>query len=482
MSMKTASGSEYYWIEDYDMDSVPAHFTGAYVFPGNNRNFLINRNGYSILLDDELLNEVKSRNVGEELAVTLIQYRFLMLEDEEGENAGYHKQSDDRSGINGKINDIHPVFFMIDLTNRCNMACRYCLREAEDSENRRILSEETAVKICDCILWYCKEADEDKITIQPWGGEPFLELERIFFIQDYLKERGIDPCISVETNGLLLSDEVIDKLYKRDIWTGVSIDGPEAIHDSQRVFRDGRPTHSIVEKNLIKLRDKFQGRVTVITTLTKGSAKYVRKIICYLVKDLELKNVKLNFVHKSSFVDNDTLCMNEDEIAECTREIFETFLELTGEGYDVGDYNIFTKMSNLICNAKEDACISGGCHGGRQMIVFDHNGDIYPCDVTDYPEECLGNIDEGVGLVDIVRRAMRNHTYFAEKKEEKCEDCPWYCYCRGGCTVHVKTEGAEPPVTDRIECAVNRMLYPLMVDKILYEPEQVNLILRDDVM
>lgn len=467
----TADTQAFYHINSFRTESVDAEFTGAYVFPGRNRNFLINDQGYSILLDDDLLKDITENTIGEELAVTLIQHRFLRLDDVPEE-----------TGKKVSFDGIHPVFFMIDLTNSCNMACKYCLRESEGSENSKILSDEKAIEICEHILRYCKDTGEDRITVQPWGGEPLLERRKIFLIQDYLTERGITPCISIETNGLLLNDGLIDELHSRNIWVSVSIDGPKAIHDNQRVFRDGSPTHSVVEKNLIRLRDKFRGRISVIATLTKESCSHVKEIIHYLVKDLKLTDVKLNFVHKSSFVDNDALCMTEDEIAECTKVIFETFLELTEAGYPVSDYNIFTKMSNLIYNQKEDSCISGGCHGGRRMIVFDHNGDIYPCDVTDYPEECLGNIGEGMGLVDIVSRAMKTHKYFSEKREDKCNDCPWYCYCRGGCTVHVKTEGAEPPAIDRIECAVNRMLYPLMVNKILSEPEQVNLIMREEVL
>ena len=126
---------KHYWIEGFVPDSFPAEFTGAYVFKGNNRNFLLNKQGYSILLDDELLKDVEDHNIGEELAVLLIQHRFLLLDD--NENAAEKNSRD----------DIHPVFFMIDLTNRCNMACKYCLREAEMSENSKTLSDEKAVEI-----------------------------------------------------------------------------------------------------------------------------------------------------------------------------------------------------------------------------------------------------------------------------------------------------------------------------------------------
>lgn len=456
------------FIEGYYIDEMQAEFTGAYVFEGSYRNFLLNKQGYSILVDNEVLEDVRNKDIRDNLAVTLVQHRFLKLANSEP--------------CFNEVNDIHPVYFMIDMTNRCNMLCKYCLREGEDSENSKSMSKEAAKKICDYILQYCRENNEDQITIQPWGGEPLLEKEKIFLIQDYLIENGITPCISIETNGLLLNDELIDELHQRNIWTSVSIDGPKFIHDNQRVLQNGKPTHSYVEKNLIKLRDKFDGRVSVIATLTKESYKYVNEVIHYLVCDLHLANVKLNFVHKSSFVDNDYLCMAEAEIAETTKEIFHAILELEKNGYRVGDYNIHTKLSNLITNRKTDVCMCDGCHGGRRMIVFDYKGDIYPCDVTDYEEEKIGNIDSGEGLVELVSEAMKHNNYFIEKREEKCNTCPWYCYCKGGCTVHVKTQNENPPKTDMIECSVNQMLYPLLVEQILEHPDNVNLLLQSEVL
>lgn len=459
-------------IEPFALEEYNALFSGAYVFSGFGRNFLLNKDGYSILLDDELLEEIEKKEIEEALAVVLIQHRFLKLQSNDGP----------LSKNNSERDNIHPVFFMIDLTNRCNMACRYCLRESEDSADSRVLTKDMAIEICDYILKYCEEEKEDKITIQPWGGEPLLERNTIFFIQDYLLERGIDACISIETNGLLLSEAVLQELAERNIWVSVSIDGPEMVHNQQRVFRDGSPTHSVVEANLIRLRDKYQGQVSVIATLTKNSSAHVKEIVNYLVKELALQNIKVNYVHKSSFVENEDLCMSVEEIAYSSRAVFDAVLEVMKEGYKTADYNIYTKMSNLINNPAEDSCISNGCHGGRRMIVFNEKGDIYPCDVTDYPEEKIGNIKENRTLINTIEEAMSAHGYFIEKKEPKCDNCPWYCFCRGGCTVHVKTQGLEPTEVDPIECTVNKTLYPLLVHLILAEPETVNLILQKDVL
>lgn len=453
-----------YKIEEYDVQ-----FKGAYVFQKNGKNLLLSDDGYMVLLDNELLEQVEGHRPDEALVMLLLQHRFAT-----------GKEPEDAAPLQHDAE--HPVFFMIDLTNRCNMACRYCLREGDGAIPAKVISAQTVTKICDYILDYCRKTGEEYITIQPWGGEPLLETKRIFQIQDYMMENGICPCISIETNGVLLNEDLIAELRRRNIWVSVSIDGPKAIHDSQRVFSNGKPTHSIVESNLIKLRDAYEGRVSVIATVTRNTYRDIRAILRYLAVDLNLRNVKINFVHKSSFVDNEALCMNREEIQACTIEIYQTLLELVREGYQAGDYNIYTKLMNLLYNPKTDVCICSGCCGGRKMIAFDYHGNLYPCDVTDYPEECLGTIDEPLGLVEVIERAVSEKTYFREKKQPQCETCPWRCYCLGGCTVHVKAQGKQPPAIDEIECAVNQALYPAMVETILTEPELVNRLLRIEAL
>lgn len=456
-------------IPSFRDESLGIAFNGAYVFECADRSLLINENGYIILLDNALLSQLKQHCLNEELTMLLIQHRFASMDEVELPIM----QTDKR---------VHPVFFMIDLTNRCNMACRYCLRDGEDSLDANVTSAETIEKICQYIINYCRSYDETKITIQPWGGEPLLEKERIFQIQDILQNSGIDPCITIETNGILLSESMIQELRQRNIWVSVSIDGPAAVHDTQRVFHNGSPTHSVVERNLIRLYEAYEGNISVIATVTRETYSRIDDIICYLVKELHLQNIKINFVHKSSFVDNTDLCMTSEEIGFSALQILKTLINLTKEDYTVSDYNIYTKLMNLLFNQRNDVCICDGCHGGRRMITFDYHGNVFPCDVTDYPEECLGNISTEPDLVSMVEKAIPQKSYFKEKKQPQCGSCPWYCYCRGGCTVHVKTQGDEPPAVDEIECAVNRTLYPELVRLIISEPQTVNRLLKAEVL
>lgn len=112
------------------------------------------------------------------------------------------------------------------------------------------------------------------------------------------------------------------------------------------------------------------------------------------------------------------------------------------------------------------------------MITFDYDGNIYPCDVTDFPEVCLDNIQDG-DMVDIIRNSLDN-PYFKEKRSPDCMTCPWFFYCRGGCTVHTMCNGKQLGEIDDIECNINKELYPRLVELILTQPKLVNQLLYNE--
>lgn len=76
---------------------------------------------------------------------------------------------------------------MIDLTTRCNLNCKYCFRDVNNPENYKSISKEMLNEICKYIFDYCTKHEVKKISIQPWGGEPLLEMEKIKWMYDFLK-------------------------------------------------------------------------------------------------------------------------------------------------------------------------------------------------------------------------------------------------------------------------------------------------------
>ena len=100
------------------------------------------------------------------------------------------------------------------------------------------------------------------------------------------------------------------------------------------------------------------------------------------------------------------------------------------------------------------------------MISFSSNGDIYPCEMVDYEEEKIGSIYSGRDLIDMLLESTHEKKYFQRKYNIKCGDCPWWYYCKGGCTSAIRYAKTTSGV-DEIGCRINKKLYMLIVEDIL---------------
>ena len=108
------------------------------------------------------------------------------------------------------------------------------------------------------------------------------------------------------------------------------------------------------------------------------------------------------------------------------------------------------------------------------LLAIDGEGYIYPCDLTDYPDERIGSIFNNIELLEMISCATKKSSFFASKMSDKCQQCPWSFFCRGGCTVHVKSMGLPAGAVDPVNCVSNRVLYPAIINLILNDPEIID--------
>ena len=102
-------------------------FNGCYVFRNTklNKNLLISLTGTNMLVDNTLVKKIRKDEINDDLLLKLIQRGFV-------------EYNGSRKIING-CDSIKPTFFLLDLTEKCNLNCIYCFRNLK---GRRI-SEET---------------------------------------------------------------------------------------------------------------------------------------------------------------------------------------------------------------------------------------------------------------------------------------------------------------------------------------------------
>ena len=179
----------------------------------------------------------------------------------------------------------------------CNIDCSYCYLPFRSDKSRMSADVMTAT------FRRCADSGHvgDQISLVWHAGEPLVlppdyYLEAFALAEKHLpKGTQITHCF--QTNGMLINDAWCDLLSRPDVTVGVSIDGPKALHDANRVTRSGKGTWDTAIKGIGKLRER-EINFHVISVLTRESLFFPDELfdfyltngaydICFNVEELE---------------------------------------------------------------------------------------------------------------------------------------------------------------------------------------------------
>lgn len=148
----------------------------------------------------------------------------------------------------------------INVAEICNMKCTYCFANEGTYDNAcgGIMSYEN---LCMLIQKVFSIYPEGTSGICFFGGEPLLAFSEIKkfipYVVELYKEKGLPlPVFSINTNGTLLSKEVVEFINQYHIFVTISIDGDKENHDRMRIFKDGTGTYDTIKQNLEAIEDK----------------------------------------------------------------------------------------------------------------------------------------------------------------------------------------------------------------------------------
>ena len=122
----------------------------------------------------------------------------------------------------------------------CNINCRYCYLPDRDSKATMALSTIEALfsKV------FASGWTGDELTVIWHAGEPLVlpvsYYEAAFRAIEALRPPSLALRHAFQTNGMLISPEWCALFKQWDVGVGVSVDGPKALHDANRVTRSGR--------------------------------------------------------------------------------------------------------------------------------------------------------------------------------------------------------------------------------------------------
>ena len=165
--------------------------------------------------------------------------------------------------------------FLVKVASRCNLDCDYCYvyHHADQAWRSmpRLLSAEHRAAFATRLADYAREVGLKRAAVIYHGGEPLLAGADtiVEFTRHVRSAVGADVELEVglQTNGLLLTDEVLDALESERIAVSLSLDGPRDVNDRHRNTRRGRSSFDKVEAALERLKKRpgtFAGVIAVI--------------------------------------------------------------------------------------------------------------------------------------------------------------------------------------------------------------------------
>ncbi|MEV6105027.1 FxsB family cyclophane-forming radical SAM/SPASM peptide maturase [Streptomyces sp. NPDC051940] len=151
--------------------------------------------------------------------------------------------------------------FVIKVHSRCNLACTYCyVYEGADQLWRsqpHTMAPGTVRQLCRRIAEHAERHRLPSLRVILHGGEPLLAgtallRDLTLTLRRLLPDRTRAEVV-IQTNGLLVDDDVLRLCHEADIRIAVSLDGPPRVHDRGRRDPAGRGSHARVSAALRRL-------------------------------------------------------------------------------------------------------------------------------------------------------------------------------------------------------------------------------------
>ena len=345
------------------------------------------------------------------------------------------------------------------LATDCNLDCSYCLYRAGASQslagdrNMSRMSPKVAVEGVDCFAEAVRGNHRNdgywqQITF--YGGEPLLNLgalhsavERIRALRDD-GELWDGTGLVINTNGILLTEQIVRFLVLQGIEVQISVDGFSSVHDLNRKTRNGQGSFSRVTKKLDLLRS-FGASVRPLITVTEDNIVGLPDFVTWLCATYGITQYAFNLLMSGTGT-----CAADypTRAAKAMRDTVRA-TEVIGATDPA--------LSEIIGGFAGPAISGQSCGGGRKITVFP-SGQLHACQALEA---------SGVSLVselpsfDIESAAFQTWKRRSRFNDETCLACPALGNCGGGCAAGSFHTGGDIHSVDPNNCQWTLALYDL---------------------
>lgn len=323
------------------------------------------------------------------------------------------------------------------VTKDCQLACKYCYLIGKNAKERMDWS--VAKKAIDYILSNESQFNDESVIWDFIGGEPFLEIDLIDKICDYIKTEMFrlnhhwfnSYRFSFSTNGINYDSDKVQKFIVKNrehLSIGITIDGTKKKHDLNRIWKgDGpeRGSYLDVVKNIPLWLSQFTNAATKVT-ISSSDIQYIKESVLHLY-ELGIHEVNINVVFEDVWHEGDDLLF-EEQLTQLANEIIE-------KGY-YQDYacSFFNETIGKPLNPIIDNM--NWCGAGK-MLAVDAAGNFYPCNrfagysLREKKPIIIGNVNDGIDQNKLRPFLTLDRTTQSPQKCIECEVASGCAWCQG---------------------------------------------------
>ena len=321
------------------------------------------------------------------------------------------------------------------VTKDCQLACKYCYLVGKNSKER--MNWGVAKQAIDYILEREEEFREESVIWDFIGGEPFIEIDLIDRICDYLKLEMFrrnhhwfnSYRFSFSTNGINYHEEKVQRFIEKNhshLSIGITIDGTMQKHDLNRVYKgSGKGSYEDVVRNIPLWLKQFPNASTKVT-ISSADIPYIKESVLHLYS-LGIHEVNIN-------------CVFEDVWKEGDDRLFEEQLvDLADEIIDKGLYKDYacSFFSEHIGKPLDKVRDNQNWCGAGMMLSIDAAGNFYPCtrfaqySLRNKQARVIGNIHEGIDKNKLRPFLTLDRCTQSPRQCLECEVASGCAWCQG---------------------------------------------------
>ncbi len=313
----------------------------------------------------------------------------------------------------------HTLIAWLHVADACNLDCTYCYLH----KSGELMDDATGRAAVEAVFGAALRHQFQGVKLKYAGGEPLLNFGLVQTVHqqalDWARRTGLSLREVVLSNGVALSDDILDWFHDSDVRLMISLDGLGATHDTHRVFANGQGSFEQVEKSIDRALARGVHPYLSIT-VTAHSADQLDKVVAFALDRGLLFN--LNFYRENDIVPARSGLQAENrQLITGVRQAFDVIERRLPQQSLIGA---------LVDRASFGVPHEHACGAGRNYLVIDQRGQIARCQME--IEQPVADVWQPDPLAS-VRRSTRGFQNLPIQHKEGCRDCPWRTWCGGGC-------------------------------------------------